>query len=114
MKQIFSIFVLLFLAFNTIDALNSVENTKKIDYVNLLLPVIYDQVDSRNIQFTLNGYNGCYEWYTSHPKLIRVDNIPDDGRCNSRAVISVITTQSDGNIIWIFARDKGNFLLLIV
>ena len=109
MKLIFAISLLLLTTLSIINASNSIENTKKIDYVNLLLPVIYDQVDSRNIQFNLTGYNGCYEWYTSHPKLIRVDNIPDGNSCNSRAVVSIITNKPENNILWIFARDKGNF-----
>lgn len=86
------------------------DNIKKINNVNMLLPVIYGSVENRNIEHTLVGYNGCYDWSTSQPSILRVKEISDDRspQCHSQAVVSLATSRPSNNIVWITAKDKGN------
>jgi len=90
---------------------DSIDNLKKISTVNLLMPIIFENLDSRSIQFLLRGYNGCYEWSSSQPNVLSVEGIQENGRpCDSQAVVSLRTNNIYNNIIWITARDKGIFI----
>lgn len=89
------------------------DNVKKISNVNLLLPLIYDNIENRNIQHILVGYNGCYEWRTTQPSVLKVTGVPDEknSQCNTNAVVSLATQKTFNNIIWISAHDRGRLLL---
>jgi hypothetical protein len=91
---------------------DSIENLKKISTVNLLMPIIFENLDSRSIQYYLRGYNGCYEWDSSQRNVLDIKGIPESDRpCESQSVVSLATNNIYNNIIWITARDKGTFLV---
>lgn len=94
-----------------VSAQETPDNIKKINHVNMLLPVIYDTLENRNIQHTLEGYNGCYEWKTSQPPVLRVTGINDEKnpQCQSKAIVSLATQKPFNNIVWITAHDQGMF-----
>lgn len=81
---------------------------KKINNLNLLFPLIYDSLDSRNIEYTLLAYNGCYEWQSSKPDFLQVDSETD--HCQTQAKVHLASNRPYENIIWITAKDRG-FLL---
>jgi len=91
----------------------SVENLKKINAVNLLLPLISENLDSRAIQYTLKGYNGCFEWFSSQPQVLNVAGYEEkEAGCHSQALVSLATNKPYPNVVWITAKDRGkiNFI----
>ena len=91
---------------------DSIENLKKINTVNLLMPLIYENLDSRTVQYMLRGYNGCYEWFSSQPGVLSVKGFDGlENRCHPQALVSLGSNTPYNNIIWITAKDKGSFSL---
>lgn len=41
------------------------KNQKKITSLNILMPLIYEPVDQRVVQYTMQAYGGCYAWQSS-------------------------------------------------
>lgn len=91
-------------------AYDSYHNTRKISNVNLLLPALHETIDGRTIQHTLYGYNGCYEWASTKPTVLKVSGIKDEKNptCESQAVVSVASSGASTSAMWITATDKGN------
>lgn len=84
------------------------DNLKKINTVNLLLPLIQDNLSSRTIQYVLKGYNGCYEWSSSHENILKVQGYSESGNsCHDHALVTLATNKPFNNIVWINAVDKG-------
>jgi hypothetical protein len=85
---------------------------KKINNLNLLFPLINDDIDSRSIEFPLIAYNGCYEWQSSRPEYlqIRPPSLAID-TCHSQAIVALSSNKPYDNIIWITAKDKGFFVI---
>jgi hypothetical protein len=84
-------------------------NLQKIDTLNLLLPLIFDESPSRSIHYTLKGYHGSYEWESSEPNILKVDAVRNNARaCYSEAIVSLATNKPYNNVIWIKAENKGN------
>jgi len=72
------------------------------------LPVIYENLDTRAIQYTLKGYNGCFEWFSSQPQVLNIKGYEDkDAGCHSQALVSLATNKLYNNVIWITAKDRG-------
>ena len=80
---------------------------KKINNLNLLFPLIYENLDSRSIEYTLHAYNGCYEWQSSRPEYLQVRATSLSHDCQTQAVVSLSSNKPYDNIIWITAKDKG-------
>ena len=106
------IFVLIFFFFSLFKTIEEFENLKKINAVNLLIPQIYENLDSRTIQYELTAYNGCYEWASSHPNYLSIKGYPDEKNpnCQSKSTVFLNSNKQFKNIIWITAKDKGKIL----
>lgn len=107
--------LLLFLVVSSLDSSRAQDyctevtgNLQKIDTLNLLLPLIFDESTSRTIQYTLKGYHGTYEWESSEPTILKVEASKYNQRaCYSEAVVSLATNKPFSNVIWIRAENKG-------
>lgn len=93
---------------NTNTSPDSIENLKKINTVNLLVPLIFESLDTRTVQYTLRGYNGCYEWFSTKPDILKVEGYDGtENICHPQALVSLATNKIFNNVIWIHAKDKG-------
>ena len=88
---------------------------KKINNLNLLFPLIYENIEARSIEYTLIAYNGCYEWQSSRPEYlqVRTPSLPIDA-CQSQAIVALSSNKPYDNIIWITAKDRGIFEILFI
>ncbi len=92
----------------TITSPESVENLKKINVVNLLLPFISENLENRAIQYTLKGYNGCYEWFSSQANVLKITGYDENEKgCQPNALVSLATNKPYNNVIWLTAKDRG-------
>lgn len=109
----------LFLFFSSLLSIclcrDSIDNLKKINEMNLLFPHIHENMDSRQIEYKLIAYNGCYEWLSSNQNYFHIQGIPDESnpRCQSSAIVSLIKSKPITQAVWIFAKDKGNYILFV-
>ena len=53
------------------------EGQKKIKDINVLIPLVFDNVASRKISYLLTAFNGCYEWKSSKPEFLKANNLKD-------------------------------------
>ena len=99
-----------FSVFTLLLCRDSIDNLKKINEMNLLFPHIYENMESRQIEYKLIAYNGCYEWLSSNQNFFNIQGIPDETnpKCQSSAIISLIKSKPITQAIWILAKDKGN------
>lgn len=90
------------------------QTIKKINNLNLLFPLIYENLESRAIEYTLIAYNGCYEWQSSRPEYlqVKVPQISIDA-CHTQAIVSLSSNKPYDNIIWITAKDRGIYLFYL-
>lgn len=98
---------LLWLALLLLEKVSALPPTN-INTVNLLLPSPGDGSLNNFIGHTLEAYNGCFEWRSSHPEILTVEPIADSGnaRCASKAFVMVAAPHEYSNTVWITARDK--------
>lgn len=89
---------------------------REINTLNLLLPVLGENDQTKRIEHRLEATNGCFEWKSSHPDLLSIEEIADTDKpgCARVAIASVKTTKEYSNTIWITARDKSESLLIQV
>ena len=59
---------------------------RKINKLNLLLPVIPMEIGEKKIEHELEAYNGCYSWSSSNPEILQVEEVRDydNPNCASR------------------------------
>jgi len=91
------------------------KGVKKINNLNLLFPLIYENLEARSVEYSLIAYNGCYEWQSSRPEYlqIRTPSLPIDA-CQSQATVALFSNKPYDNIIWITAKDRGIFEILFL
>ena len=75
------------------------------------MPLTNESPTIRSIKYTLIGYNGCYEWFSTQPQVLKVQGLEEtSNKCHPLAEVSLATNKEYNNIIWITAKDKGNIL----
>lgn len=86
----------------------TLDNQKKVNKLNLLLPELYEELEERAPQYLLEASNGCYGWASTRPDFLAVNGIKDTNnpRCESQALVKLNSVRPYDNIIWITANDK--------
>ncbi|KAL4472934.1 hypothetical protein ABPG72_007811 [Tetrahymena utriculariae] len=91
-----------------VTAIKAVDNQKKVNKLNLLLPELYEDLEIRAPQFLLEASNGCYTWSSSRPDFLQINGISDEINpvCESTALVKLNNIRPYDNIIWISVTDK--------
>lgn len=94
---------------NIVGAQKTVDNQKKVNKLNLLLPELYEDLEVRAPQYMLEASNGCYSWSSTRPDYLDITGYPDESnpRCESHALVKLNNIRPYDNIIWIAVTDKG-------
>jgi hypothetical protein len=82
------------------------DGQKKISDINILLPV-QNCTECRKAYHTVAAFNGCYQWKTSHPALIHVEEIRSTSHpeCSNIAEVSNLMPKEFKNVVWVTAKD---------
>lgn len=85
----------------------SAKGSRNINHLNLLLPTL-GKTSGRQVEHNLEAYNGCYEWSSSHPEILEIIEVAENGpdSCHSKATVRVKAEHEYSNTVWITARDK--------
>lgn len=92
----------------SVTAQKTVDNQKKVNKLNLLLPELYEDLEVRAPQYLLEASNGCYSWSSSRPDFLSINGYNDEEnpRCESTALVKLNNVRPYDNIIWISVTDK--------
>jgi hypothetical protein len=83
-------------------------SVKKISTANLLMPLIFENLDTRIIEYPLFASNGCYRWSSSQSDVLKLeDESSRDEACIPATKVKLVANTPYNNIIWITAQDTG-------
>lgn len=87
---------------------------RQISQINLLLPILGAIQPDREVSYVLEATEGCYEWRSSRPDLLTIEELPDEGQegCSSKAKVRVQAQDEAKNTILVTAEDKDDHEVL--
>jgi len=88
------------------------DGKRQLSDINILLPV-QNCTECRRVYHTVAAFNGCYQWKSSHPALLHVEEqrSKTHAECANIAEVSNVQPREFKNIVWLTAKDLSKLLV---